>query len=189
MVVISGPERARAIVNRVGPTLDLTTSPRALELISHAQWLHVDQHGWQPVRDVRDHLDDQIRFSIDGGNHIPALALDGTTLYAPTREMLTRRYGSTDLHANMRRAIADGPEYVVVTDGGSGAYGMCANGQTATATAPDAKIVSTLGAGDVFHGALIAGLTHAQTGRLDGGFAGAVGYATAAATLSCRGVD
>lgn len=189
MVVISGPNRARAIVNRVGPALDLSAHPRALELMADAEWVHVDQHGWRTVREAQGRLAGGIRLSIDAGNEIPGLTLDGTALYAPTREALERRYGAGDVDENMRRAVADGAETVVVTDGGAGSYGMRRDGETARAAAPDAEIISTLGAGDVFHGALIAGLVHVRAGALDGGFPAALAYATAAATLSCRGID
>jgi sulfofructose kinase len=188
IVVISGAQRSRAIVNRVGPALDLADHPRALELLADARWTHVDQHGWRAVRRVRDRIGGGIRLSIDGGNDIPGLELDGTALYAPTREALERRYQSGTLDERMRRAIDDGAETVVVTDGGRGSYGLRADGTSTRATAPQTELVSTLGAGDVFHGALIAGLIHVESGAL-ADFAAAVAYATAAATLSCRGVD
>lgn len=189
IVVISGDERSRAIVNRPGPALDLAGSARALELMTGAPWVHVDQHGWRAVRDVRGRIAGGVRLSIDAGNEIPGLVLDDTALYAPTREALERRYGGAGLDDAMRRALADGADTVVVTDGGRGSHGLRADGATARATAPDTELVSTLGAGDVFHGALIAGLMHAEAGVLDGGFAQAVAYATAVATLSCRGID
>lgn len=189
MVVISGAERSRAIVNRVGPALDLTGNARALELMSTASWVHVDQHGWRAVREVRERLGEGIRLSIDAGNEIAGLQLDGTALYAPTREALERRYGPGGIDENMRRAIAEGAQAVVVTDGGRGAHGLTGDGRSARAVAPSSELVSTLGAGDVFHGALIAGLSHVEAGTLDGGFEHAVAYATTAATLSCRGID
>ncbi|WP_105566101.1 PfkB family carbohydrate kinase [Microbacterium halophytorum] len=189
IVVISGEERARAIMNRVGPPLDLVGHGRALELMAGAEWTHVDQHGWRAVRDVRGRVAGGIRLSIDAGNEIPGLELDGTALYAPTRDALERRYGAGDLDENMRRAIDDGAEAVVVTDGGRGSRGLRADGERASSVPPEAELVSTLGAGDVFHGALIAGLLRADDGSIDGGFAGAVAYATAVGTLSCRGID
>lgn len=188
MVVVSGGERSRAIVNRVGPTLDLVGASAAHEMMSQAEWVHVDQHGWRAVRDVRDRIAG-LRLSIDAGNEIPGLELDGTALYAPTREALERRYGAAGLDENMHRAIVDGAEAVVVTDGSRGSSGLRADGERAAAMPPKAELVSTLGAGDVFHGALIAGLLHADGGLLRGGFADAVAYATVAATLSCRGLD
>lgn len=189
VVVISGAERSRAIVNRVGPKLELAGSARAMELLSAASWVHVDQHGWAAVHAVRGQVPGGIRLSIDAGNEIPGLLLDDTALYAPTRDALERRYGSHSIDENMRHAIADGAATVVVTDGGHGSHGLRADGTTARAQAPTAELVSTLGAGDVFHGALIAGLIHLEQGMLDGGFEQAVAYATAVATLSCRGID
>ena len=189
IVVISGAERSRAIVNRVGPTLSLHSSSRALELMTEAAWVHVDQHGWRAVREVREQIAGGIRLSIDAGNDIPGLELDDTALYAPTREALERRYGAAELQINMRRAIDDGAETVVVTDGGRGSFGLRADGESAQVLPPAVELVSTLGAGDVFHGALIAGLTRIEDGTLDGGFPAAVAYATATATLSCRGID
>lgn len=186
MVVISGAERSRAIVNQVGPALDLAAAPRALELMAGARWVHVDQHGWAAVRASGVA---EARLSIDAGNEIPGLTLDGTALYAPTAEALARRYGAGDFDAGMRRALDDGAQAVVVTAGGAGSHGLLASGERVHAAAPASEIVSTLGAGDVFHGALIAGLLHAEDGLLDGGFAAAVAYATTVATLSCRGLD
>lgn len=189
IVVISGAQRSRAIVNRVGPALVLAENSRAQELMTGSRWVHVDQHGWCAVRDVQDRVAGGIRLSVDAGNDIPGLDLSGTALYAPTREALERRYGGTGLDEAMRRAIADGAESVVVTDGGRGSYGLTADGRAARTTPPRTELVSTLGAGDVFHGALIAGLMHAEDGTLDDGFERVLAYATAVATLSCRGID
>lgn len=189
IVVISGTERSRAIVNRVGPTLDLSANARARELMSGSRWVHVDQHGWRAVRDVQNGGASGIRLSIDAGNDIPGLDLSGTALYAPTREALERRYGDGSLDEHMHRAIDDGADTVVVTDGGRGSHGLTADGRTAHAMPPTAELVSTLGAGDVFHGALIAALMHAEDGTLEGGFESVIAYATTVATLSCRGID
>ena len=188
IVVISGPERSRAIVNRVGPALDLSVSARALELMSTAPWVHVDQHGWAAVRDVRGSIVGGVRLSIDAGNDIPGLTLHDTVLYAPTREALERRYGVGEIEPQMRRALDEGAETVVVTDGGRGSYGLRVGEEVVHVSPPPTDVVSTLGAGDVFHGALIAGLSHVASGRLDD-FASALAYATVTATLSCRGLD
>lgn len=189
MVVISGAERSRAIVNRIGPPLSLAANAHALELMATSNWVHADQHGWRAVHDLRRRLTDRIRLSIDGGNDIPGLSLDDTALYAPTSEAIERRYGRGSIEENMRRAIAEGAQTVVVTDGGRGSCGLNAEGAVVRASAPASELVSTLGAGDVFHGALIAGLMHAEDGTLGGDFAGVLSYATTVATLSCRGID
>ncbi|WP_298861305.1 PfkB family carbohydrate kinase [uncultured Microbacterium sp.] len=189
IVVISGAERSRAIVNRVGPALEVSGDPRALELVAGARWVHVDQHGWRAVHNARERVGSGIRLSIDAGNHIPGLNLHDTALYAPTREALERRYGAVGIADGMRRALAEGAGAVVVTDGGRGSHGLRADGTAVFAAPPAVQLVSTLGAGDVFHGALIAALIRNEDGTLEGGFERAVAYATVVATLSCRGID
>jgi sulfofructose kinase len=189
VVVISQGQGTRAIVNRLGPALDITGSAVALKLLAAASWVHVDQMGWAAVRAVASSVTDGMRLSIDAGNDIDGLTLDRTALYAPTRASITRRYRTADLDTAMSRALAEGAELVVVTDGGRGAVARDASGWSALATPPEVDVVSTLGAGDVFHGALIAGLVHAGEGILNGGIEAAVAYATTAAAWSCRGVD
>ncbi|WP_347258613.1 carbohydrate kinase [Methylocaldum sp.] len=60
--------------------------------------------------------------------------------------------------AEALRALCDA-EYVAVTLGESGAFAVCANGNTARVS-PDAsiKVVDTVGAGDAFSAALLVGL-------------------------------
>jgi sulfofructose kinase len=109
---------------------------------------------------------DRIPLSIDGGNPIDRLDLDGVDLYVPTEAM-----------DDGRRA-----ELTVVTRGADGC----------TAYTGDERIdvpgfsvegVSTLGAGDVFHGALLACFTRGLDLR------DALAHANACAALSCRALD
>ncbi|MBA2383862.1 MAG: ribokinase, partial [Actinobacteria bacterium] len=67
----------RAIVTSPGTLPPLGLGAEALDLCRDAAWVHVDHAGYAAVpRDVR--------LSIDGGNAIPGLALEGVELYAPT---------------------------------------------------------------------------------------------------------
>lgn len=187
VVVISGPERSRAIVNQPGPALELDDeTTRAL--LEHAEWLHVDQHGWGAVHRFRGDAR-RPRLSIDAGNSIPDLTLAHTDLYVPTMAAIRARYGDGDTRELLRAARAEGADTVVVTDGGNGSYGLDPDDTVVAVTPPHTPIVSTLGAGDVFHGALIAGILHAEDGAIAPGLESAVAYATTAATLSCRGID
>ncbi|MEV0618183.1 PfkB family carbohydrate kinase [Nonomuraea sp. NPDC050404] len=72
---------------------------------------------------------------------------------------------------------------VVATDGPHGAYAADAGGCWRVPGLAGIEVRSTLGAGDVFHGALVAAL--ARTFDLPA----ALAYANAAAALSCRGLD
>lgn len=195
IVIISGTDRSRAIVNRPGPAIDLAADPIARDLIDAAAWVHVDQHGWPAVR---DHLSAQVmsaRLSVDAGNAIDDLRLEGVALYAPTLAALRARYRGTgiddidDVEPLMRSALADGATTVVVTDGAHGSYALERGGDVVRVSAPRTEVVSTLGAGDVFHGALLAGLVRAELGTVAPGIEAVTAYATTVATLSCRGVD
>lgn len=67
----------RAIVHFPGTLPRLELSPRALARCRDAAWVHVDHAGYAAApRDVR--------LSIDGGNPIDGLDLDGVALYGPT---------------------------------------------------------------------------------------------------------
>jgi sulfofructose kinase len=93
-------------------------------------------------------------------------------LYAPTAE---------SIDVDPRQTAA---ELVVVTRGAQGctAYTQAGDVVEAPAAAFDG-LVSTLGAGDVFHGALLAALVREQP------LADALDFANRAAALSCRALD
>ena len=161
---------ARAIVHYPGTLPPLELTPRARELCREAEWVHVDQVGYGAApRDAR--------LSIDGGNPIEGLDLRGVALYAPTESELRETFGTP------QDAVAAGAELVVVTRAaqGSAAYGR--DGAVVEAPAHAVEIVSTLGAGDVFHGALLAQLVH------DVPLREALAFANTCAALSCRALD
>lgn len=192
LVVISGPEKARAISNLPGPALRLDENPVGLGMIKSADWVHVDQHGWAEVHRHTDATALTGRLSVDAGNAIPGYCQAGTALYVPTRSALVARYGrpgDEGLEPLMRRAIADGAATVVVTSGAAGSCAMAHDGPLLHSAIPPGPIRSTLGAGDVFHGALLAGLVRLEEGTMTGGLREALEYATVVASLSCRGVD
>lgn len=188
--VDAGANTARAVVivsRATGSRSILTTvasRPRPDDVpIGESEWIHVDQTGYQATVDARLAQSSLTRLSVDGGNEIPELRLGDVALYAPTLSALRRRYADADADSAIRRALTDGAQRVVVTDGARGGLLAEAGGRPQQFGSYPVEVVSTLGAGDVFHGALIAGL-------LDGrSLTGAADFAAAAAGLSCRGVD
>ena len=145
-------------------------SARAVRLCRGADWVHVDQTGYGSVpRDVR--------LSIDGGNPIDGLRLDGVALYGPTEAALERDFGTAEA------ALAAGAGLVVVTRGARGCAAYTAGGRVEAAGASVESPVSTLGAGDVFHGALLAAFVHGRE------LSDALAFANRAAALSCRALD
>ena len=145
-------------------------SERAVRLCREAAWVHVDQTGFGSVPR-------EVRLSIDAGNAIEGLDVDGVALYGPTAAGLERDFGSADA------ALAAGAELVVVTRGAQGCTAYTADGSVEAAATPIEDPVSTLGAGDVFHGALLAAFVRELP------LEDALGFANRAAALSCRALD
>jgi sulfofructose kinase len=159
-VILVSPDGARAIVHTPG---DAPFPEPRIE----AHWVHVDHVGFGHARG---------RLSVDGGNPIPGLDLLGVALYAPTEERLRADFGDAVA------ALDAGAELVVVT---RGAEGSAATTREGTVEAPGVPCdpVSTLGAGDVFHGALLAYLARGAA------LPDALRAANTAASLSCRALD
>ena len=131
-----------------------------------ADWVHVDQVGYESLRSSGDGFVDGPRVSVDAGNPIADLSLDGVDLYGPTEK--------TD---DGRRA-----KLTVVTKGERGCTAYTEDGTFEVPGFP-VDAVSTLGAGDVFHGALLACLVRGLPLR------DSLVRANACAALSCRALD
>ena len=147
----------RAIVTEEPERFD--APPEALE---GADWVHVDHVGYAALQPSN-----RLQLSVDGGNAIDDLDLDKVDLYVPTE--------ATD---DGRRA-----RITVVTRGEQGCV-LYAGGDAIEIPGYDGvEVVSTLGAGDVFHGALLACLVRGLP-LLD-----ALVRANACAALSCEALD
>jgi hypothetical protein len=158
-----------------------------LRAIADASWVHSDHHGWPLVAELWPTLsrspNGRPKLSVDDGHPIgdpdPALI----DLYVPALPVLRRRSGRDQVADAVDWALARGARAVVTTDGGSGSYGRIAGDQLIHQPAADTEVISTLGAGDVFHGALVA----ATSRGLD--LSSAIGYASRIAAMSCEALD
>jgi sulfofructose kinase len=162
----------RAIAAFRGDMSPPRLSERALRLCRDAAWVHVDQTGYDLApRDVR--------LSIDAGNTIEGLDVADVAVYGPTQDGLERDFGTAEA------ALAAGAELVVVTRGAQGCTAYTRDGHTHVAGVDllEEGVVSTLGAGDVFHGALLAAFVHGRS------LPDALAFANRAAALSCRALD
>lgn len=187
VIVVNPATAQRSIVTLPAAGLALELGPAELEACRRAAWIHVDYAGHRAIGQIR-RAGIRTPVSLDAGNAVADLDLREIALYAPTRSELCRVMGTGDVREAIELAIAAGPRMVAVTMGeeGSVAGVRTAEGGVAFLQAPAfpvARMGSTLGAGDVFHGALVAGLA---LGRGEGE---ALLWANAAAALACRGVD
>ncbi len=194
VVVIDGPRKTRSISNRPGPAIELAGNDAAIQVLEASHWVHVDQHGWTPIRSYLDSRPPEARpkLSVDAGNPIPGYTGRETGLYAPTMPALKERYGYganvLTVAELLGDALDEGAEVVAVTNGGEGAFLMSQDRELVQALTPEVQINSTLGAGDVFHGALLAALVMHENNELKD-LQDVLGYATSVASLSCRGLD
>ncbi len=171
VVVASESQSSRAISVTRAPALN-----DAVDLTGFSGIVHVDQAGYAAVAHTPPD-----RLSVDAGNDIPELRLDSVWLYAPTDTQLLRRYpGDTD---PARRALGDGASIVVSTSGEKGSQWTSSTVSVHAPAYTGPIRGSTMGAGDVFHGALLAALVDGRSG------ADALLFANACASLSCRAVD
>lgn len=183
VVVVDTTRHTRAIMNRPATSPDIGGA--AAELLDGATWIHTDQVGWAPVHRYLQELPAEPRplLSVDGGNPIEDFDPTGVDLYVPTLEALRRQYGPAPEPELLQHPIDDGARSVIATDGAQGCFGLDAAGQLLHAPAHPTALVSTLGAGDVFHGALVYAL-HRGMPRPE-----AMAYANVTAALSCAAVD
>ena len=177
---------------------------RAVEAASRrAAWIHADHAGFGVVRELRRRGVDTL-VSVDGGNPIPDLDLSLVDLYAPAAPELLRWTGARSVPDGLRRAVAEGARVAVATEGAGGSSAVTSiapnvrdlsgqlrgrdlrRGRTWSVRQrafPIDRSGSTLGAGDVYHGALLAAIVRGRS------LASAMAFASAAAALSCRAVD
>ncbi len=176
IVLVDRAAGTRSIVHAPGVSLeDLSSVARAH--LDDAAWVHVDHAGHLLVGGVA-----RSRLSVDAGNPIPQLDLDGVGLYGPSRPALDALMGTGTLASGLRAALAAGVRRVAVTRGADGAVAAAAEGAWSVASLATG-VVSTLGAGDVFHGAMVASMAAGHS------LPDALRRATLAATLSCRALD
>ncbi|PRB41188.1 ribokinase [Arthrobacter sp. MYb23] len=179
IIIVSTASESRAIVTRPVPPIHFPAGSRFHELLHTADWVHVDHLGWNAITKVTG-----LRISVDAGNPIPSFSPQGVELYVPTIERLQAMYG-VDLKPEdlVQRAIEDGASTVVATAGSEGAWGLERGGIPFHIPATPANIISTLGAGDVYHGAILAAVAAGLP------LAEAASFAGRTATASCAGLD
>jgi sugar/nucleoside kinase (ribokinase family) len=161
-VILVAGDGSRAIVHICGDAPFPRPDPAGFD------WVHVDHAGYGNVWG---------RLSVDGGNPIPGLDLHRVEIYAPTATRLSLDFGDAD------DALNAGARLVVVTHGAQGSSALSATQSVVAPGVACESCVSTLGAGDVFHGALLAYLGDGASLKH------ALRAANTAASLSCRALD
>lgn len=183
VIVVSRATESRAIVTRPVPPVSFPAGSRFSQLLQSAAWVHADHLGWNAVA-TASARPGTVNISVDAGNPIPAFSPRGVALYVPTIERLRAEYGAgLSPQALLQKALDDGASAVVATAGSDGAWVLERGGEPVHVPATPATIVSTLGAGDVYHGALLAAVAAGLP------LVEAAAFAGRTASASCGGLD
>ena len=182
VIVASKEHSARAISTRQ-PVTQAPINPAAKKLIADAEWLHVDHVGIKRLDEAEVSRGKGPKISFDAGYGVESFDPIVVDLFVPTDRQMALRYPGVDLSVALENDAMKAGNTVVATQGSAGSAGF--SPETGLVTAPGFKVdvASTLGAGDVFHGALVAQLIQGHQ------LQEAMRRANAVAALSCRGLD
>lgn len=165
-IVVSESTQSRAIMAQ--PHSEIPRKPSSIEGYS---WIHVDHLGMSALKAWGVSKGGIAKLSIDIGYRYPGLKSSDYDLYAPS-ENITTDVSSAKSDKNL----------VVISKGGAGS--VYSDGvESGEVPALKGEILSTLGAGDVFHGALVAAQVWGKSARES------VEIANVVAGLSCRALD
>jgi sulfofructose kinase len=182
VIVASKEHSARAISTRQ-PIAQAAMNEAAKKLIASAQWVHVDHVGIKRLDEAGISRGNGPQISFDAGYDVETFDPILVDLFVPTDRQMALRYPGIDLAVALENDSMKAGNTVVATQGSAGSAGF--SPETGLVTAPGFKVdvTSTLGAGDVFHGALVAQLIQGHP------LQEAMRRANAVAALSCRGLD
>jgi sulfofructose kinase len=182
VIVASKELSARAISTRQ-PMVQAPINEAAKKLIAQAQWVHVDHVGINRLADLGISRGNGPLISFDAGYGVETFDPITVDLFVPTDRQMALRYPGIDLAVALENDSMKAGNTVVATQGSAGSAGFSPETGLVTAPGFTVDVMSTLGAGDVFHGALVAQLIQ--------GFPlqEAMRRANAVAALSCTGLD
>ncbi len=182
VIVASKEHSARAISTRQ-PVTQAAMNEAAKQLITSSQWVHVDHVGINRLDEAGISRGNGPQISFDAGYGVETFDPIVVDLFVPTDRQMALRYPGVDLAVALENDSMKAGNTVVATQGSAGSAGF--SPETGLVTAPGFKVdvTSTLGAGDVFHGALVAQLIQGHP------LQEALRRANAVAALSCRGLD
>ena len=182
-VIVASKEHSSRAISTRQPMVQSPINEAAKKLIAQAQWVHVDHLGITRLIELGISRGNGPLISFDAGYGVETFDPIGVDLFVPTDRQMALRYPGIDLAVALENDAMKAGNTVVATQGSAGSAGF--SPETGLVTAPGfaVDVKSTLGAGDVFHGALVAQLIH--------GFAlqEAMIRANAVAALSCTGLD
>ncbi len=182
VIVASKEHSARAISTRQ-PPVQSQPSHTAMKLAASAQWVHVDHVGVRLLEALGVRRGGSTKISFDAGYEIADFDVSQVDLFAPNDKSLLSRNPGLTIEAALQFEFDKSQALIVATEGGKGSIAFSPTTGVVSAPSFSVEIASTLGAGDVFHGALLAQIIEGRP------LHEALLRANAVAALSCRGLD
>ena len=182
-VIVASKEHGYRAISTRQSMVQAPINEAAKKLIAQAQWVHVDHLGITRLTELGISRGNGPLISFDAGYGVETFDPITVDLFVPTDRQMALRYPGIDLAVALESDSMKAGNTVVATQGSAGSAGFSPETGLVTAPGFSVDVKSTLGAGDVFHGALVAQLIH--------GFAlqEAMIRANAVAALSCTGLD
>ena len=182
VIVVSKSQSTRAISTRQ-PVKQIEPNQAAKNLAAESQWVHVDHVGIHRLESLGISRGGQAKISFDAGYGVKDFDGAKVDLFVPNDRQMHERYPNLELSDAIKKDSELGANIVVATMGSKGSMGYSTESGLVMADPIKTQILSTLGAGDVFHGALVAQIIEGLPLKE------AIYRANIVAALSCRGLD
>lgn len=182
VIVVSREHSARAISTRQ-PVVQAPLNDAAKLLIAGAEWIHCDQVGITRLDEMGLKRGTGPKISFDAGYGVENFDASLVDLFVPTDRQMKLRYPELSALDAIEADAKKANNTVVATMGSEGSAGFSSSEGIKRAAGFKVEVTSTLGAGDVFHGALLAQVIQNRP------LQEALIRANAVAALSCRGLD
>jgi len=182
-VIVASKEHSERAISTRQPMVQAPINEAAKKLITQAQWVHLDHVGITRLAELGISRGNGPLISFDAGYGVETFDPITVDLFVPTDRQMALRYPGINLAVALENDSMKAGNTVVATQGSAGSAGFSPETGLVTAQGFTVDVMSTLGAGDVFHGALVAQLIHGfplQEAML---------RANAVAALSCTGLD
>jgi sulfofructose kinase len=182
-VIVASKEHSSRAISTRQPMQQVSLNSEAMKLISQAKWLHVDHVGINRLKSENIARGTGPKISFDAGYNVADFDASEVDLFVPTDRQMALRFPDLQLGAAVEQDATSAKNITVATQGSAGSTGFSSESGLVHAAGFAVEVVSTLGAGDVFHGALLAQVIQGYKLKE------ALQRANAVAALSCRGLD
>lgn len=175
-VVISDHEtHGRSIIHKAGSASEITEADVDFSLLAQAKYFYLSKFTDINIKACRLAREQGVKVFMDADSYRPGMEefIPLVDVFVASEFVYDALFGDRDFEKNCRKTRDMGPSIAVYTFGEKGCCGMGEEGYFFL-PAYQVPVTDTLGAGDVFHGAFLAGLLRGWGAEETARFASAV---------------